>query len=553
MVGRAVEESPMPVRRRFCRALRRDEGFTLIESVVALGIATIVFMALAFALIGGVHQALFAQQNQQAGDLLNKTVEQARGIGYDSLAMRPTDLSVGDTLNLGGCNCYNPKNNSTTGTGVENLVLDPAGLLSPHVTTVAQNGLTFTVRRYLTLPTDSIQATYKRLTVLISWSSLGKTHVRSSSTLIAPTVRGLPLPDFKFSNAGPLSQCRNPGSTAVYAFNLTNNGARDSWTLTTDQSSQGWSFYADSNNNGSYDAGTDQTLAVNGTGTPQTAPLEPNTTTLIFAVADMPSSSSQTPPYTWTTNFTATSVAVSTVSQTLTAATSVVSGACPAPPSGGTTPPVTGATPPPTPPASCPAFAWSAPSNPNNVTLYSYYLHNTTANNDNTNAQAVMPLDKNGPTSSSLWDYSQDLMAGTAGRYQQGSGGSGIGNLATWQYGIPSASTVKGTGYLFLYAMAAGTSSTNQQAFTVTLKHLTSKGAVVSTVSTATYTANWTCTGFQPFTVNLSMPSGGESFAANDILQVQVSATGTTLPMLLAYDTSNYRTALTLPFSKGVG
>ena len=88
------------------RQLPDDGGFTLVEQVVALMIAAIVFTAAAYALIGGLKQSSFAQQNQQSADMLNQAVEDARALTYDQLAMRPTDLATNDPLNTGTCNCY---------------------------------------------------------------------------------------------------------------------------------------------------------------------------------------------------------------------------------------------------------------------------------------------------------------------------------------------------------------------------------------------------------------------------------------------------------------
>ncbi len=189
--------------------------------VIALTIAAMAFSALSMALISGVHTSLFSQQNQQAGDLLSQTVEKSRALGYDSLSMRFTDLNTGEatrTPAVATCLCFNPKTDQTSGTGVEPLApTDPAGGIFPHVTSYAQNGLTYKVRQYVTQPTDAFGATYKRLTVLVTWTSLGKPHSRSYSTVVTATKRGLPLPDYKFTpTGGGLTQCRYPDSQAVY-------------------------------------------------------------------------------------------------------------------------------------------------------------------------------------------------------------------------------------------------------------------------------------------------------------------------------------------------
>jgi len=74
-----------------------DDGFSLIESVVAMSIATIALLALGLSFIGVVQAAAFSRENQQAGDVLNQALEQARALPYDSLSMQTTDLDVDDT------------------------------------------------------------------------------------------------------------------------------------------------------------------------------------------------------------------------------------------------------------------------------------------------------------------------------------------------------------------------------------------------------------------------------------------------------------------------
>jgi prepilin-type N-terminal cleavage/methylation domain-containing protein len=180
-----AEQTPMLSRLRRRLLLRGDDGFTLIEAVVALAIAVIVFMALTFALIGGAHEVLLAQQNQQAGDVVNQVVEQARSISYDTLLMQDSDLPnaldpLGSSIN--GCKCYNPNNDSVSG-ATELIAHGAVGTITPHAKTVSLNGLNYTVREYVTLASDT-KATYKRLTVVASWTSLGRAHSRTYSTFI---------------------------------------------------------------------------------------------------------------------------------------------------------------------------------------------------------------------------------------------------------------------------------------------------------------------------------------------------------------------------------
>src|SRR5439155_21438600 len=83
----------------FIRRVRRadDDGFSLIEQVVALLVAAIVFLAVAVMAIAGMKASVNSRLNQQAIDILNRSIEQARAMTYAQLTMVSTDLSTGDT------------------------------------------------------------------------------------------------------------------------------------------------------------------------------------------------------------------------------------------------------------------------------------------------------------------------------------------------------------------------------------------------------------------------------------------------------------------------
>ena len=140
---------------RGLRAGSDESGFSLIESVIALTIAAIAFTALAAGMISSLKAAVMGRQAQQASDVLQQSMEQLRALGFDALAMRPTDLSTGDALSLSGCSCYDPVHDNTTGTAAEPLVLDAGGSVNPHVRSVTENATVYTVRSYVTKPADS--------------------------------------------------------------------------------------------------------------------------------------------------------------------------------------------------------------------------------------------------------------------------------------------------------------------------------------------------------------------------------------------------------------
>lgn len=544
---------------RIRRLQAAEAGFTLVEQVVSLLIVTVVFTALAYALLSGLAQGSLARQNQQAADLLNQSIENSRALPYDQLAMRPADLNVSDPLNPATCNCYNPTNDSKSGSGVEPLVLDAAGSVYPHVKVVTQNGNRFSLRSYVTSPADSVGGVYKRLTVVATWTSRGEPHTRVNSTLVAPTQRGLPLPDFKFTGSGSaLTQCRNPGDTLTYSFTVKNNGARDEWGITATSTSTGapsWNYYSDVNGNGSFESVSDTALSPAGSGLPGTGVLEPTQSKLFLAVAQVPSAASAAPPYSWVVKFTARSEAQPAYEQELTTTTNIQSAACsgPTPTATPTSSPTSTSSAPPQPSSPCTTFSGlPGASVSGGGTLYQYYFHNVLPNNNNTAAQAVLTSSKSAPTGSTLWNYGTDVASNLAGRQLNAPAGTGPAFEADWRYQMPAQSKVKGTATVTVFAAPVSGSATAAPTFSVTLDRLTSAGAVQGTFGTSTFTQTWGCTGFRAFTVAFTVGGSGVTVDANEQLRVRVKVTNS-VPMILAYDTATHQSGMVLPITSGVG
>lgn len=542
-----------------------DEGFSLVEAIVALAIATAVFTALAFALIGAAKSALLSQQNQQAGDVMNKAVEDARALPYQSLALRPSDLDVGEVripaLSTPPVS-YNPTNDTTSGAGAEPLVTDINGGIATHATQETQNGGTFTVRRYVTVPSDASGAVYKRLTVVVTWSSLGKERRRTYSTLVAESKRGLPLPDFKFTNTASLAQCRNPGSSVAYSFNVKNNGARDAWNLTTLPASPAWSFYEDTNGNDVYDAGTDVALPVLA-GVPSTGLMEPTSTRDFFGVLVLADATTTPPPYTLSTVFRATSAAQATYYQELTGLTTVQSAACGAvaaspTPSASPTPALSPPTAPTQPAASCATLTGAAATSAPGGTMVRYYPYNPDQPGD-TVASGSMTMSRDAgspPASGDLYNYSTDLHA-AAGRKLNAAGTQSASDVATWQYNMPATSKLKGNGEVTVWAQPANGLLTAAPSFRIRLDVIDATGTVVSTIGTLSYStpaSGWQCAGMRPFSVQVpdSYSGSGLDVAANRTLRLRVDVTNG-VPMVLGYGTAAYPMTVTLPYKSGLG
>lgn len=509
---------------------RGAEGFTLIESVVALSIAALVFLALAASVISGVKAVAVSRENQQSGDAINQQIESLRAQPIGNVSMRATDLS-GDTHTSG--NYYDPTADNGTGAAKEPLVLDPAGSVNPHVSTVVQNSVTFTLRTYVTQPTDADGASYKRVTVVASWITFGTTHTRSEGTLLTQLVRGLPLPNYQYTAVGGTAQCKGVGTTVALGMRVVNNGARDTWTLTSSGSTLTWAYYKDTSSSGTpdgvYSPTVDTTVlpVESSTGLPSTGQLEPTTSSSFWAVATLPTGVVST---TYTMTFTARSLAQNTYSQNLTETIVEQSAAC----SGTPTPsPTPTASPTPTPTASYPPqpTVCSSSAQPNPATVpgtttlkqYSFYAASTTANSL---ASSPLTFGASVPTATTLYDYSTDLhTAGTTAGGRLNVGSTSPASLMEWQYTPTGTSTFASGTTLRLWARVTNGTA----AVSASFGKYNGGGNQWSSSMSGTTTGITSTTCYQAVDVTLS----GSSINTNNLLGLRVTVTGA--PVDLAY------------------
>ncbi|MEE9534407.1 MAG: type II secretion system protein, partial [Acidimicrobiia bacterium] len=156
-----------------------DRGFTLIESAVALLIASFIFTALGQTVATALRASGERRLEQQASALTNEAVELIRDLGFDGVALLP---AASDPTRL-------PVSTFDPGTGPENIFEDSAGGIPLQVTTETFNGITYTLTRYVTWvdddPLDSQTEDYKRFTVIADWTSRGVTRTEQLETFIA--------------------------------------------------------------------------------------------------------------------------------------------------------------------------------------------------------------------------------------------------------------------------------------------------------------------------------------------------------------------------------
>lgn len=497
------------------RMLREDRGFTLLEAVVSLSIATVLLTTLAAIMISTMHASLLARQNQQAGDLLNEQLESVRGIDYSAITMVNSSLSTTDPYlhTAAGGYTFDP------GTGPEMIAGFTVGSINPYVKTITRNRVVYTVRTYVTCPGSIGQCINgngpqaRRVTVVVTWSSQGKAHERRDSTVVTDTRRGLPLPYFKFGRSTTIDA--NVGGPITLPVQLTNLGARDAWNLGATPGT-GWQWWHDVNCNGVIDtSGTNPDVQMTTT----------NFDVDANGVVDTGRIETGSSPFCMLVRRTATSSDVGTTTVTL-SATSVAQ---------------------PTAPTATQSFTdtvkTAADYCPNCVSTV-YYLHNGTTNTGNTSSVSAMPMNASAPTSATLWAYSTDLSASAGRLIQQGGAGASENNknkVAVWQRQCKSGSTLVGGGYasVTLWALpAAGASAPGS----VTVFVGSDRNGQISgftSAGQATYYLNpWNSSGYQQFTV--SVPISNLSIGNNDYLEVRAESSSPAGDMWFAYDTTTY-------------
>ncbi len=213
-------------RRRLERARRGEDGFGLIEVVVALGVMATVLLALLSSTVFAVRATVDARRNQQAADYLNRAIEQVRSLDYTG--RRPAHVAADGPGDRHGRRRQEVLGRRRPGAGRAQRDGDrpPADRGPGH-----DNGQ-YTLRRYVTVPVGTTTTpaglpSLRRITVVVTWQTRDGTKTRRSSTLMTQTRRGLPLPNFTWKYNGPAAVVsnvptwtKNPGNDVEYGFVL---------------------------------------------------------------------------------------------------------------------------------------------------------------------------------------------------------------------------------------------------------------------------------------------------------------------------------------------
>src|SRR5438874_7220515 len=174
--------SLFPLRRR----LAADEGFTLIELVIAMGVILTALLAMAYTATIGFSDIALARQRQGANGLADQAMEQIRGLPFDTIKKGLATWDVGTDANIVTCGtvkCYNgiTPNETIPTSGYpappSNPKITP---LVPHVQTINVGTTAYTVSAYVTYyKNDTTQSSTYRAIVTVTWTSTARHGVSS--------------------------------------------------------------------------------------------------------------------------------------------------------------------------------------------------------------------------------------------------------------------------------------------------------------------------------------------------------------------------------------
>jgi len=510
------------------RAARGEQGFALIETIVAFTVAALIFTALATVLMGSLGATLSGRQAQQAIDLATRAVETSRDLDYATLGLNST-AGAADTPTI-SAGKYGVKLSDGT-VSSEDVVYVANSPLNPHKLNTTLDGTIFAVAQYVTTPPadTTVGAAYKRLTVVVSWRSGTQTKSRTTSTLVTLQRRGLPQPKFTAAfhgatlAAGATGVTVNRGDQLTVALTVTNRGARDRWDISTvakdtNNVTRPWQLaWWNDNGAGSCDGvrGADELTRMdpNLDGVADTNTINTDDKVCLVGTYTVPVTESISPAVI-NLSVTATSNAVSTVSQTQTVKVNLASSTC--------TP---------------------------TCTYRTYHLHNFPAEIDTatTNPQ---PINAAPPTGLVLPKFSSDVDA-FAGRFLQRGGDftdTDPRKVAVFDFATPTACTIRATtAYVQLFGMTNDGNPDSAGAFSVQVLFESAPG-VLSVWGSATVTRPvWGYGTFSDVVVPVILTSA-QTLPVNRKVEVRVVAPSTaTTDMRLAYDTTTYNSVLVLP------
>ena len=175
---------------------RGEEGFSLVEVILALALFALVSTTVVSGIGGGLASIRKANARQAGTQAANRSVELLRSYPIDSLrhqaegAGNEWEPTVATSPDFGRVN--GAKTHFITEAGVsEELVTSPAGTV-PHKDTLTENTTRYAVYTYITwvdhAATTTTTRDYKRVSVIIQWAQNGERRQSEVSTVVTDRI-----------------------------------------------------------------------------------------------------------------------------------------------------------------------------------------------------------------------------------------------------------------------------------------------------------------------------------------------------------------------------
>jgi hypothetical protein len=204
---------------RIGRGMRRENGFTVLETVVALGVILAAMLTLAYTANIGFSNAAYARQRQTASGLANQTIEQIRALPFDTLKQGLSNFD-----NLGSdpwIRVVGPDYFFTAVTPNEKIARGDIPLAPPVVPLVPHvqqqkigTAAIYTTRAYVTYYNNIQTSNTYRVSVIVTWTQAAGKLARVQAQSIF------------FSGSGCLSTSTHPFAAPCQPF-LFGTGAGD--------------------------------------------------------------------------------------------------------------------------------------------------------------------------------------------------------------------------------------------------------------------------------------------------------------------------------------
>jgi type II secretory pathway pseudopilin PulG len=197
---------------RIARGMRRESGFTILETIVALGVILAAMLTLAYTANVGFSNAAYARQRQTASGLANQTIEQIRALPFDTLKQGLSNfdnLGSDPWITIVGSDYYftgvTPNEKIARG---DIPLAPPVVPLVPHVQQQKiGTAAIYTTRAYVTYFNNIQTSNTFRVSVIVTWTqAAGKGIARVNAQSIF------------FSGSGCLSTSTHPFAAPCQPF-----------------------------------------------------------------------------------------------------------------------------------------------------------------------------------------------------------------------------------------------------------------------------------------------------------------------------------------------